>query len=76
MSFGFCGEIQYHSNVGIVGNVHSDICWNHEKLDIEMTKDIREFMHDCLDEWLSKSDGTGYFWICNPIELQAKLEDD
>lgn len=73
MNLGFCGEIQYRRNDG---NVHSDICWNHERLDVEMTEDIKQFIHDCLDEWLSKSNGTGYFWIGDPIIMQTKLDED
>lgn len=53
----FCGEIQYETDAG---NVHSDICFHSEN---PMNEDFRQFLHDCLDEWLNKSKGTGAFWI-------------
>lgn len=60
----FHGEIQYETNDG---NVHSDICFrcgaDDEK---ELTLEHRQFLHDCLDEWLNKSKGTGAFWIGDP----------
>ena len=56
----FCGEIAYD---GENGGVHSDICW-HEKDDQKAISDnYRKFLHDCLDEWLNKSNGTGAFWL-------------
>lgn len=53
----FCGEIQYETENG---NVHSDIC-KHDKYPI--SNEYRQFLHNCLDEWLNKSEGTGAFWI-------------
>lgn len=53
----FCGEIQYETKNG---NVHSDICWHS---DAEPYENYRNFLHNCLDEWLNKSNGTGAFWI-------------
>lgn len=58
----FCGEIQYET---ADGNVHSDIC-NHSAYFDEPTEDYREFLHNCLNEWLDKSNGTGAFWIGDP----------
>jgi hypothetical protein len=73
MPLNFCGQIQYD---GVNGGVHSDICWNHEKLDIEMTEDARQLMHDCLDEWLNNSNGSGYFWMGNPDHLQISFNEE
>jgi hypothetical protein len=61
----FCGEIAYDTNDG---NVHSDICFNcNPKSDhIEITENYRALVHQCLDEWLNNSNGTGAFWLGNP----------
>lgn len=56
----FCGEIQYETPEG---NVHSDICKHN---DGPITDNYRKFLHDCLNEWLDKSGGTGAFWIGDP----------
>ena len=53
----FCGEIYYETTEG---GVQSDIC-KHEEGPI--SDEYRKFLHDCLDEWLNKSEGTGVFWI-------------
>jgi len=55
----FCAEIQYE------GGIHSDICWNCDtrQPDKPLTDDYRKFLHDCLDEWLDKSEGTGHFVV-------------
>ena len=31
----------------------------------------RHFIHDCLDEWLDKSNGTGVFYVGDVVELLA-----
>ncbi len=59
----FCGEIVYSQDVVGAESVHSDICHNHGDDDYEFTEENRQFFHDCLDEWLSKSNGTGVFWV-------------
>ena len=61
----FCGEIQYETNNG---NVHSDICFNCNPSNDSraLTADYRQFLHECLDEWLNKSNGTGAFWVGDP----------
>lgn len=65
----FCGEITYETSEG---NVHSDICFNCGPVehgaskDAELTEKYRKFVHDCLDEWLDKSNGTGGFWLGDP----------
>ena len=58
--FEFCGEITYFPEGT---SVHSDICWHHEEYPGE---EYRKFLHDCLDEWLTKSNGTGAFWLGDP----------
>ena len=55
----FCGEIAYESNEG---PVHSDIGWRSAYSD-ELDDEFRQFLHECLDEWLNKSNGTGAFWV-------------
>jgi len=61
----FCGEIQYETPEG---NVHSDICFNCNPSNDSriITDTYREFLHNCLNEWLDKSKGTGAFWVGNP----------
>lgn len=41
---------------------HSDICPNGCNFK-NINNEYREFLHDCLDEWLDKSKGTGGFYI-------------
>ena len=61
----FCGEIQYETPSG---NVHSDICFNCNPSNDSraLTDSYREFVHACLDEWLTNSNGTGAFWLGDP----------
>jgi len=58
----FCGEIQYENEMG---TVHSDICLHSEEGMV--TEDYRKLLHDCLNEWLDKSNGTGAFWVGNAM---------
>jgi len=60
----FCGEIQYFPKDS---SVHSDICKHN---DGPITDTYRKFLHDCLDEWLNQSDGTGAFWVGDPEYLK------
>lgn len=53
-------ELEYTKEDGT--GVHSDLepfggCFNN------IDKDFRLFLHDCLDEWLNNSNGTGCFYI-------------
>ena len=57
----YCGEISYDTPEG---GVHSDIC--HHNDDQPIGDGYRKFLHDCLDEWLNKSNGTGAFWVGDP----------
>jgi len=69
----FCGEITYDRGYDDDGNkttdywVHSDTCFNCNPATEgkPLTDGHRQFLHDCLDEWLNKSNGTGAFWIGN-----------
>lgn len=67
----FCGEIIYEGmlvDAGVdvkTGWVHSDICWHTDK-PTELHENYIKFLHDCLDEWLTKSNGTGAFWVGDP----------
>lgn len=63
-------EIEYTDNEG--RSIHSDICppgCNFNRVDEliseegEQEKTYRQFLHECLDEWLNKSNGTGTFFI-------------
>ena len=61
----FHGEITYDTPEG---GVHSDICFNCSMRmgpDAILDDDYRKFLHDCLDEWLNKSNGTGAFWLAD-----------
>lgn len=68
----FCAEIEYEgeyfdewSKKIEQGGIHSDICWNcnPHNPDEPLSDDHRKFLHDCLDEWLDKSKGTGHFVV-------------
>ena len=62
----FCGEIAYE--LEDIGGVHSDICWNcnPNTEDKTITLEYRQLLHNCLDEWLDKSNGKGGFWVGDP----------
>lgn len=52
-----CSEIQYETPEGVI---HSDLCPGPvDKMDEETKKTL----HNALDEWLEKSNGTGFFYI-------------
>lgn len=72
----FCGAIQYMRDN--VGPVHSDICLHRNPAHSEdgLTDDYRKFLHDCLDEWLDNSDGTGCFWVGDPVEMVNEFSQD
>jgi hypothetical protein len=71
----FCGEIQYETPEG---NVHSDICFNcNPSNDARtLTENYRKFVHECLDEWLNKSNGTGAFWLGDPNYFNSWKEEE
>jgi len=56
-------EIEYLTRAEMCNKVHSDICppgCSSANMDDESW---RKFLHECLDEWLDTSDGTGGFYI-------------
>jgi hypothetical protein len=57
-----CAEIQYSSKDG---NVHSDLCCEGDNPKFQMLQcpEYRKMLHAALDEWLNKSNGTGYFYV-------------
>ena len=61
----FCGEIAYEPEGT---SVHSDICFRCAPAaeDKELDEEFRKFLHNALDEWLDKSNGTGGFWLGDP----------
>ncbi len=60
-----CGEIEYVRQDGC--SIHSDLC--SPNVNIEELKKNRQFLHDCLDEWLNKSNGTGCFYLKQEISI-------
>lgn len=64
-------EIQYRNEEG--GLVHSDICPPYCSNDMS-DAEYRQFLHECLDEWLNKSHGTGYFYIAEEGQIQLPQE--
>ena len=46
--------------------VHSDIC--PPDCSNEFSQGYRQHLHDCLDEWLDNSDGSGIFYITGETE--------
>ncbi len=64
-------EIQYQSEEGDL--VHSTICPPYCSNDMSDTE-YRQFLHECLDEWLNKSRGTGYFYIAEEGQISLPQE--
>jgi hypothetical protein len=56
-------EIEYTKLNG--ESIHSDICPPNCLSSGLNNLHYRKFLHDCLDEWLNKSNGTGAFYIKN-----------
>ena len=54
-------EIEFTTEDGT--NVHSDICPPSCSSINLSDPEYRKYLHDCLDEWLNKSNGTGGFYI-------------
>jgi gluconate kinase len=66
----FCSEITYETNDGYV---HSDTGHgNGADEGRPLTDEDRKFYHDLLDEWLNKSNGTGAFWVGDPLYFAAQ----
>lgn len=69
-------EIEYESEHGWV---HSDICPPDHSAKGLSDMEWRQFLHDCLDEWLSKSQGSGMFYVCEERYLRPgpkQFEDE
>jgi hypothetical protein len=64
-------EIMYDSPAG---GIHSDVC--PPKCEPVFTPEYRKFLHDCLDEYLDKSKGTGIFYIGNTDDAKAYFTED
>jgi hypothetical protein len=64
-----CAEIQYEK-AGMI--VHSDICPDMAE-DGTFSRNNRKLLHQCLDEWLDNSIGTGYFYIG---DVRQAIEED
>ena len=66
-------EIEYINEKGL--SIHSDL-----DFDIKLIKDdeYKKFLHDCLDEWFDKSNGTGGFYVRHPehvFDIPSKFWD-
>ena len=72
-AFSVVAEIEYISEDG-TETIHSDIGPDSGDLNAAQTvsPDFRQYLHDNLDEWLDKSDGTGIFYITGDPEQFLK----
>jgi len=64
-----------------VGPVHSDLCPPGHDLSRGVSDpEWRELIHACLDEWIDKSESTGYFFIGDSenyfVITEQEEEDD
>lgn len=58
-----CAEIEYFDHER-EGWVHSDICPEQHLLsEVADMEQYKLLLHQCLDEWLDRSNGTGHFLI-------------
>ena len=65
-------QIEYNEDGKKDSPVHSDIC--PPNCDFEkISGEYRKFYHNCLDEWLDRSKGTGAFWIAEHGYEMEKL---
>ena len=82
-AFNVVAEIEYINED--LETVHSDIGPGGGDLNaaLAVSPDFRQYLHDNLDEWLDKSDGTGIFYITGdsdqflrgPTHLDPREED-
>lgn len=71
----FCSEIQYYKQDG--QGIHSDVCFDCGGDDSkELDEDHRQLLHDCLDEWLNKSNGTGFFFVADRDALISEFRGE
>lgn len=69
-----CAEITYDTPEG---GVHSDICYHvGQAVPIANATNYRKFLHENLDEWLDKSNGTGFFYIGDVADLQENFNGE
>jgi len=71
-AFNVVAEIEYINED--LETIHSDIGPGGGDLNAALTvsPDFRQYLHDNLDEWLDKSDGTGIFYITGDPEQFLK----
>jgi len=65
-------EIEYVAKNG--QSVHSDICPLDCEMDNLSNEEYIKFLHNCLDEWLKNSRGTGIFYITGERDKYLKNE--
>jgi hypothetical protein len=71
-----CAAIEYASSEEVMGSdVHSDVCPPGCDPANMAGERWRERIHQALDEWLNKSNGTGHFIIGGP-DFWRSLSDD
>ena len=63
----FRGEVAYSKSDD--GNVHSDI-----DVPVRPDSEIRVFLHSVLDEFLTNSNGDGFFYIGNYSDLAYNFD--
>lgn len=67
------GEVEYNRENG--DSVHSDMC--PEDCDFnKMSDKFKSFLHGALDEWLTKSRGTGIFYIGSEEKVDIYRSND
>lgn len=71
LKYHVCAEVQYEN---ADGNVHSDICFNHDVTALQMAAQ-RTLLHAALDEWLNKGNYTGWF-VVGKTELIKDVLDE
>lgn len=74
-----CAQIGYDNAEGM--SIHSDICWQQgpgmaddPQSRVTFSESYQEFVIDNLREWLTKSGGTGYFYIGTYKNMKEALE--
>ena len=72
-----CGILEYvgYRNGQEIGWVHSDVCPKDHSVE-SLDEDYRKLMHQCLDEWFDKSQGTGHFYVGDAKTIYQDFEDD
>jgi hypothetical protein len=68
-------EIEYQKQVGESTWVHSDICPKMCKWE-NLDEKHRKYLHDCLDEWLDNSGGSGQFYIEEEGYREKRFKED